>query len=244
MSEFIDLKGKIFGDLEVLDLDYKRNEIERERKEKGEIKNAKLYWICKCNYNGCGNITSIEGHELRTRNRNKCSLHRYSCHINEYDTKSFDYGIGYTSNTKKEFLFDLEDYEKIKEFYWRENNGYICCHKKFGDKKIMLLMHRLVMDCVDDNSVIDHINGNKNDNRKSNLRIATYTRNSQNRRNTALNNSTGFTGIKNSYNGSYRAYITVNGKNIDLGTYYSFEEAVRKRIKAELEYFGEFSPSA
>ena len=244
MSIFIDLTGKYFGDLEVICLDEERNQKEKIRQKNGEIKNAKIYWKCKCHYDDCNSITSIEGHELRNGRRTKCTLHKYNAHRNVYDIESYGYGIGWTSNTNKPFYFDLEDYDKIKNFYWRESNGYIECHRKIDGKAKSISLHRLVMDCIDSNLVVDHISGERNDNRKKNLRIATYTRNSQNRRKTASNNTTGFTGVKNGYKGSYRAYITVNGEIIDLGTYDSFEDAVRKRIKAELEYFGEFSPSA
>lgn len=244
MSNFIDLSGQCFEDLEVIELDEERNEKERDRKKNGEIVNAKLYWKCKCHYEGCNNIESVEGHELRNGHKKRCSLHKYDSHKNRYDITSNNYGTGWTSNTNKEFYFDLEDYDKIKKYYWREANGYITCHKKVNGRPKAIALHRVVMDCTDNNMVVDHISGNRNDNRKSNLRIATYTRNAQNRRKTALNNTTGFTGVKYGRNDSYRAYITVNGEIIDLGTYDNFEDAVRKRIKAELEYFGEFSPSA
>ena len=43
---------------------------------------------------------------------------------NTYDL-SGDYGIGYTEEGN-EFSFDLEDYDKIKNYYWNiDNKGYI-----------------------------------------------------------------------------------------------------------------------
>jgi hypothetical protein len=87
---------------------------------------------------------------------------------------------------------------------------------------------------------VDHINRNKSDNRISNLRLADFVQSSQNR-SKKLNNTSGITGV--SQRGSkWRARIMVNGKEVSLGDYSSFEDAVEVRKVAELEYFGEFTP--
>ena len=93
---------------------------------------------------------------------------------NTYDL-SGEYGIGYT-NKGEEFYFDLEDYDKIKDYTWYINNkGYV-----FSGKD-EILMHRLVTNCPD-NLIPDHIHGEKSttDNRKSNLRIVNRSQNSMN----------------------------------------------------------------
>lgn len=90
MSIFIDLAGKYFGDLEVICLDEERNQKEKIRQKNGEIKNAKIYWKCKCHYDDCNSITSIEGHELRNGRRTKCTLHKYNAHRNVYDIESYE----------------------------------------------------------------------------------------------------------------------------------------------------------
>ena len=65
---------------------------------------------------------------------------------------------------------------------------------------------------------IDHINGNKADNRICNLRDVSPNINAQNRRRALSTNSVGFLGV--SRNGSgWRAEIRVAGKKINLGTY-------------------------
>ena len=44
---------------------------------------------------------------------------------NKYIIKN-NYVIGFTNNTNKEFYFDLEDYDKVSQCSWSENdNGYI-----------------------------------------------------------------------------------------------------------------------
>lgn len=57
-------------------------------------------------------------HREQLVNRNKDG------HFNIYNL-SGEYGIGWTSNTNKEFYFDLEDYDKIKDYCWLEqvSNG-------------------------------------------------------------------------------------------------------------------------
>lgn len=93
--------------------------------------------------------------------------------------KRKDYVIGYATNTNNKFYIDIEDYEKIKEISWYEtSNGYIC-HKDTGKKVIFL--HRFITNAPE-KSIVDHINHNKKDNRKYNLRITNYKINGLNRK--------------------------------------------------------------
>ena len=63
---------------------------------------------------------------------------------NKYDL-SGEYGIGWTTNTNHVFYFDLEDYEKIKDYCWIENDqGYIIAHNIHGTQPVNVRMHRIV----------------------------------------------------------------------------------------------------
>ena len=92
------------------------------------------------------------------------------------------------------------------------------------------------------NFVVDHINGNKLDNRRSNLRICTCKENLRNV-SASKNNKTGHLGISLTKFGRYRARIMVDGKEIRLGNYVNLEDAIKARKKAEIKYFGEYSPT-
>ena len=72
--------------------------------------------------------------------------------------------------------------------------------------------------------LIDHINCNKLDNRKCNLRNATHQENVFNKK-CPKNNKSGHRGIRIMPSGRFSAYITINKKQLSLGTYDTFEEA-------------------
>jgi len=83
---------------------------------------------------------------------------------------------------------------------------------------------------------IDHINGEKTDNRIDNLREVTNAENSRNSKKYA-NNRTGATGVHWRKNKSkWTADIRVNYKVIHLGTFDTFEEAKRAREAANAKY--------
>jgi hypothetical protein len=72
---------------------------------------------------------------------------------------------------------------------------------------------------------IDHVNGDKTDNRLSNLREATPSENKRNRV-TQVNNTSGFKGVYwNKAAGKWRAQIYDNGKSYHLGHFDIAEEA-------------------
>ena len=85
------------------------------------------------------------------------------------------------------------------------------------------------------NTEIDHINGNKSDNRICNLRLATRSQNNINRERSAEQGRVGVS--QYGKYGKWRAYISVNGKQINRGYYWKFEDAVHARQTAEFEFF-------
>ena len=154
--------------------------------------------------------------------------------VNHYDL-SGEYGIGYTSKGEP-FYFDKEDFELISQYkWWINSNGYVCCSCPKKTK-----MHRLVMGVTDRKVKIDHIHHNKNDNRKSELRIVT---DSQNQMNTVpRKHSSVCKGV--SWHKKYQkwiAQVSIDGKLKCLGMFEKEEDAIDVRKRAEKEYYGEYA---
>jgi hypothetical protein len=118
-------------------------------------------------------------------------------------------------------------------------NGYIIAKINYRDYSA----HRiawLVTHGVWPPDELDHINGNKADNRISNLRLATRQ---QNMCNTKIWNtsSTGVKGVcwRKEYK-KYCARVTIDSKRTHLGYFDTIAEAAAARAAAEIKYFGEF----
>lgn len=235
MGKFQDLTEMVFGELTV---------IKRAPDYILPCGKPQIMWECKCS---CGRLFTTRALQLKNGESQSCGhlqkeivsklMHERMKKFNEYDL-SGDYGIGYTSNGE-EFYFDLEDYDKIKDYCWCKNpDGYI----QSGHK----LMHRIVMEVSDDNwkSIqVDHIHDkeSRHDNRKSNLRIANFSTNGMNR-DLRSNNTSGCTGVSfDKRRNKWRARIKINKKEIGLGYYDEKEDAIKARKDAENKYFGEWS---
>lgn len=85
-------------------------------------------------------------------------------------------------------------------------------------------------------SFIDHINGNKSDNRIENLRIASHSQNCQNKRKALPSSKSGLIGAMfDNTTGRYRSRIWVGKKRISLGSFKTAEEAHAAYIEAKRE---------
>jgi hypothetical protein len=123
------------------------------------------------------------------------------------------------------------------------NVGYLSTSVK-GSR---FLLHRLIWVLAGNNDPgqlqIDHINGDRLDNRIANLRLAQRIENNKNVK-THQDNSTGHLGISEHKPGIYRVRIMKDGKNHHIGLFSSLTEAVAARRNAELDLHGEFSSYA
>jgi hypothetical protein len=72
---------------------------------------------------------------------------------------------------------------------------------------------------------IDHLNGDRADNKWANLRAASRSTNNQNRRAAHKNNKLGILGVRQVENGRFLARIRVDGQLRRLGTFTSSEQA-------------------
>lgn len=234
-----DLTGQIFGRWKVL------YQVEDYITLKGT---HRPMWMCECQ---CENHTrkAIEAYSLKGKNSQSCGCLKVeltkirNSRQNTFELIDNEYYIGYTQSGER-FYFDKEDYDLVKQYCWGidSQNGYIKTIDKIN-KTGKLYLHRLVMGCVKgDGIIIDHINRNRIDCRKSNLRFVNNIQSAINK-GIKSNNTSGKVGVSWSkdYN-KWESYITVNKKRLHLGLFDDFNEAERVRIEAEEKYFGEYNP--
>ena len=236
-----DLTGKKFTKLTVI-----KRAPDNFRIKKNGIREYYANWYCNCD---CGKTDVIvKDYYLRKGLKKSCGCLKNAGHIfveNDYNLNG-DYGIGYT-NKKEEFYFDLEDYDKIRNFRWWKNAyGYIVAYERGAGRKNArtIQMQWIITDllnCDHNRIIIDHINGIRSDNRKSNLRIVNRTENNMNRK-IQRNNTSGCTGVYwSDYRNRWVACIELFGKHIHLGVFKKYDDAVKARKNAEEIYFGEYS---
>ena len=147
--------------------------------------------------------------------------------------------------TKGKFsTVDDDDFEYLSQWKWHCNsNGYASrstyYKKDCGKRSVKTIhMHRVVNE-TKDSLQTDHINGDKLDNRKENLRSCTNSQNQMNRRNDK-NESSKFKGVYR-YKDKWGARIKKDKKSKHLGFFKSEKEASVEYDKAAKEYFGEFA---
>ena len=124
-------------------------------------------------------------------------------------------------------LVDDDDYERLNLGRWRwcrNSKGYVMRTTHVGGRAMNFRLHRVVMDAPDGIEV-DHRNGNKLDNRRSNLRLATSALNSQNQLLSHANTS-GYRGVTRE-RGRWKAKSVLDGRTHHIGYYATAEEAGR-----------------
>jgi len=152
-----------------------------------------------------------------------------------------DSGVRLIPLTQGKFaIVDADDYERLAKYKWHayKNGSTYYASRTSANKKI--IMHREIMQAPK-GLLVDHIEGNGLNNRKSNLRLCTRVQNARNKR-PKHNGSSRYKGVY--WHISYRkwaANIRCNGKQKYLGRFDDeIEAAVAYDRKAEL-LFGEFA---
>lgn len=206
-----------------------------------------VQWLCECMCNEHNHIVA-DGRDIRSGHTKSCGCYNRekliaaSKKYNNYEKRcdsSGEYYVGWTTNTNKEFYFDVDDYEKVKDYCWFEswnkNRTYYFVASHINGKNVKL--HQLVF-----GSYADHKDRNPMNNRKNNLRMATPQENARNS-SAHRDGTSGIVGVCWNKNLSkWRAYLTVDGKQINCGCHIDKEDAIRARLEAEAKYFGEFAP--
>lgn len=149
-----------------------------------------------------------------------------------------------------EVLFDEEDAHLFSETRWQIRasgaTSYVQRSIYSGsDYQGYESLHRLIAGCSSD-QVVDHINCNGLDNRRSNLRVCSHSQNMQNRK-IHSNNQSGFKGVyfdPAAHCLPWRAQIRANGKKHNLGRFSSAVAAHQAYLKAAEKLHGEFARAA
>lgn len=136
------------------------------------------------------------------------------------------------------FKFDIEDFEKVITYRWypsgEKNSDKACINNR------RIYLHRYLMD-ASSGFEVDHIDRDRMNNCRSNLRICTHQQNQCNQY-LQCNNASGVTGVRfYKARNKYVARIKFYGKDIHLGYYYNFVEAVQARDSGAKLLFGDFA---
>ena len=230
MGKFIDLTGKQFNNLVVLE----------------RVKNLKdkkrTYWLCECQCENKSKIV-VEGYHLRSGHTTSCGclkkkqfIERSSKGPNIYEFLQ-EKVIGY--NEKDFFIIDKDDYKMVSQYRWHlDHYKYWVTDIEVDGVKKRIKLHRFIMGAKD-NQKIDHKDRNKNNNSRENLRFCTIAENNYNK----IQNPENYVGVrKRTDTGKWSARIQYKHKAYNLGCFEKEEDALITRLKAEKEFFKEFAP--
>lgn len=147
-------------------------------------------------------------------------------------------------------IVEDQDFDLVNQFKWRllekksEKMLYAVREQHLGPgKSRSVLMHRLIMN-TPKNLEVDHRDSNGLNNLRSNLRCCTHSKNGKNLR-MKKNNTSGFKGVKFykqvKRTGVWSAKITVDYKQLYLGSRSTAQEAAALYDAAAIRHFGEFA---
>lgn len=223
-SEFISRSRKIHGDTfdySLVEYTTAHKHVSIICKQHGEFNQLAYMHMYGDGCPKCGELSR------RLKNKQTALLRR------KFDfTQPLDYKLIPLTNGKFAKV-DNEDFEELSKINWQYHAKRNYVVSNLGR------MHRLIMSCPNGMHV-DHINHDRLDNRRSNLRICTPEENTWNTR-SLRKSSSKFKGV--SYfkkNGKWRASISFKGKFISLGYFINEVDAAIAYDIAALKYYKDF----
>ena len=234
----IDITGQRFNFFTVI------KQVERP----SHLKNNHTYWLCRCD---CGNEKVVDQRALKSGNTKSCGC--YSKFTSKQNLMNYVLNKEKTKNryeicgdvvkmyTKKgtEFIIDKSDFENVYKHYWIERAGYIGSKLAENMTPRYIMLHRFLIGEIPKGLQVDHINRNKHDNTRKNLRIVTPLENCQNKDKTPKSKC----GYRNIHFRErikkYEASITYNNKKYWVGSFDNPQEAEEAIIKKRKEVKGD-----
>jgi len=150
-----------------------------------------------------------------------------------------DKGWPVTASNGTVFWVSYQDLKRVqsRRWYHENSNGYhrIRC---LNQNRKWIELSRFILGVADPKILVDHVNHDRLDNRRSNLRLATKSENQFNQR--AIRGRVPFKGVREA-DGGFVATISANHQKHYLGYFRSAVEAAKAYDKAAVELHGEFA---
>lgn len=137
-----------------------------------------------------------------------------------------------------QILVDPEHFHLLGDRWIVDAHGYARKNTIANGVRSFELLHRVILNAPQ-GALVDHINGNRLDNRVSNLRFCTHQQNMQNRK-THKNNKIGAKGVYKIGN-RFKAQIRAGGEKHYLGCFVRLEDARAAYQEAAMKHHGEFA---
>ena len=221
MNHKQNLVGRHFGELTVL-------------REANHGNNGGSTWVCQCT---CGNIEIFEGNRLLSGHNKRCG----ECGYGLFEFFDNDRRIRCVLPKGKSFMFDSADLPLVCQYKWHIGaQGYPKTAANIDGLGRGVCLHKLLMD-PEKGMQVDHIDGNRLNNCRDNLRICSHAQNMRNQK-LSKRNTSGYKGV--SYDRARRkwaANITAFRRCHHLGRFADPIEAALAYDKAASFYFGEFA---